>query len=409
MPDATIHPLMQEQTHHQTLLEDARRQLAFFAPSLRTDGGFDILGQDGIPLPRGPQDLHLTARMVHAFTLGAAIGFEGAEQIIDAGMRFIWTYHRDPDHGGYMWSSGAEGNSDKLAYGHVFTLLAGASAKVADHPQADRLIADITDILDTRFWDEKAGLLREEFQRDWQPLSGYRGMNANMHGAEAFMAAHEATGEAEYLTRAGRILDFFTARMAPRHNWRIPEHYTETWQVDPGYHGDPMFRPAGTTPGHSLEFARLVLQHWDLAGRPDNGAPLRARRLAEQALQDGWRADGGLVYTLAPSGQPAIRTRYWWPVTEALGAICALHKADPRATDDGWYRRLWAHAETHLIDRDHGGWFHELDDAARPAAHQFHGKIDIYHALQAVLLPLVPGLSRLPQSLLSRRSRGLGA
>ena len=30
---------------------------------------------------------------------------------------------------------------------------------------------------------------------------------------------------------------------------------------------------------------------------------------------------------------------------------------------------------------------------------QFAGKPDIYHALQATLLPLVPGLSRLPDEL----------
>ena len=38
-----------------------------------------------------------------------------------------------------------------------------------------------------------------------------------------------------------------------------------------------------TTPGHSLEFARLVRQHWDLAGRPDSGAPDRAARLGRRS------------------------------------------------------------------------------------------------------------------------------
>ncbi|MFV0490499.1 MAG: AGE family epimerase/isomerase [Pseudorhodobacter sp.] len=397
---------MADPAHRAALFADARRQLAFFAPSLRADGGFDLLDFDGRPLPRTAQALHTTARLVHSYTLGAAIGFAGAERIIDAGMGFLWSQHRDGVHGGYLWSVGPDGISDKLAYGHVFTLLAGSSAKIAGHPQADRLIADITDVIDTHFWDEEKGLLRDEFRRDWQVFSSYRGMNSNMHGAEAFMAAFEATAEAEYLSRAGRILDFFTARMAAAHGWRIPEHYTETWQVDPDYSGDPMFRPAGTTPGHSLEFARLILQHWDLSGRPENDAPRRARRLVERALSDGWRDDGGLVYTLDTTGRPAIRSRYWWPVTEALGAISALQKADPQKTDAIWYHRLWSHSERYLIDHDHGGWIHELDEAGNPAMRQFQGKPDIYHSLQATLLPLVSGLSRLPTALQSLRLNG---
>jgi len=48
----------------------------------------------------------------------------------------------------------------------------------------------------------------------------------------------------------------------------------ENWTVDPGYSGNPMFRPAGTTPGHSFELGRLMLQHWELSGKPANSAAL---------------------------------------------------------------------------------------------------------------------------------------
>ncbi|MBL8587441.1 MAG: AGE family epimerase/isomerase, partial [Methylobacteriaceae bacterium] len=195
--------------------------------------------------------------------------------------------------------------------------------------------------------------------------------------------------------RAGRILDFFLRRMAPAHGWRLPEHYREDWSVDPDYRGNPMFRPAGTTPGHSLEFARLALQHWDLCGRPDDGASQRARALIERALGDGWAEQGGLVYTLGEGGAVAIADRYWWPVTEAIGAVASLLKLDRRRADEDWYRRLWRFAAERLIDPVHGGWFPELDAAGAPAGRQFIGKPDIYHAVQAALIPLDPGLSRL--------------
>lgn len=395
--------------HRRWLLEDAARQLRFFDASLRADGGFDLLDQAGRALPRAGQPLHVTTRMVHCHTLAHLLGHPGAERFVEAGLAFLWRHHRDPVHGGYVWAADAGGIRDgqKLAYGHVFVLLAAASARQIGHPAADRLLDDITEVIETRFWDDEAGLLREEFHRDWAPLSDYRGMNANMHGVEAMLALHEATGAAPWLDRAGRVLAFLTARMAPAHGWRVPEHYTADWQVDPVYEGDPMFRPRGTTPGHSLELARLVLQHWDLSGRPATDAPLRARRLSEQALADGWLPAGGLAYTL-DQGRVARANRYWWPVAEGIGALASLGKAGPtpeEAARDGiWYRRLWAFAATHLIDPVQGGWFPEAGPDGRPVEAQFTGKPDLYHSLQAVLLALVPGLSRLHDDL---RASGL--
>lgn len=383
--------------HRAFLLADARRQLDFFRPSLRADGLFDVLDLDGRPVKGAAQELHATTRMVHSYALAKALGDPNADAIIDAGMAFLWNAHRDKTHGGYVWSlkDGVVSDGTKLAYGHVFVLLAGSSAKMVGHPDADRLIADAIASLEQHYWDEARGLLRDEFAQDWKPFSTYRGMNANMHGVEAMLAAFEVTGDKKWLIRAGRILDFFVGKMAPAHDWRIPEHYTEDWQVDPGYTGNPMFRPAGTTPGHSLELGRLTLQHWDLNGRPGDGALDRARRLIEQALSTAWLPDGGFAYTVGLDGKITMPDRYWWPVTEGIGALSALLKVSPTPADEVWYRKLWQFADSHLIDHARGGWFPELDNTGKPTGRQFIGKPDIYHALQADLIPLADGLSNL--------------
>lgn len=387
--------------HLAWLRADAARQVRFFRPSLRAGGAFAVLDLDGTPLPGGLQELHTTTRLVHSFALAHAAGLPDCTDMIDAGMARLWSHHRDGRHGGYVWSTDAGGVADgtKLAYGHVFVLLAGASAKTAGHPDADRLIADVAEIIDRHFWDEPCGRLRDEYTRDWQPFSTYRGMNANMHGVEALLAAFEATGEPQHLARAGRILDFFVGEIAPAHGWHIPEHYDAHWRVDRAYRGNPMFRPPGTTPGHSFELGRLALQHWDLSGRPDDGAPGRARTLIHTALDAAWLREGGFAYTLGDDHRVLIRDRYWWPVAEAIGAVAALQKLDPQEEDEAWYRRLWTFADASLIDHARGGWFPEIDDRGRPASRQFTGKPDIYHSLQAVLLPQVPGLSRLADDL----------
>ena len=383
--------------HRAWLADQSNRQLAFFAASAGSAPGFCLLDHAGAALGADVQELHTTTRLVHAYSLGQLRGYQGASRIIDQGMAYLASHHKDPVHGGYFWALSDSGVHDprKLAYGHVFVLLAAASAKMAGHPDADALLADIADVLDRRFWEEDAGLFSDEWNRDWTPFSTYRGMNANMHGVEALLAAYEATGEALFLDRAGRILDFFVHQIAPVNGWRLPEHYTAGWQIDRAYAGNHMFRPAGTTPGHAFELGRLALQHWDLAGRPANGAPKAARNLIERALADAWLPDGGLAYTLDFEGQVADGSRFWWPVTEAIGAISALIVMDRRAEDEIWYRRLWDFANAHFIDHAKGGWFPAIDDKGAPTSSIFTGKPDIYHSLQACLIPLSGRLSRL--------------
>jgi mannose/cellobiose epimerase-like protein (N-acyl-D-glucosamine 2-epimerase family) len=161
-----------------------------------------------------------------------------------------------------------------------------------------------------------------------------------------------------------------------------------------------MFRPAGTTPGHSFELSRLMLQYWDLSGRPEGTHVENARGLLDQALKDAWHDDlGGFVYTLNFDGSWDNAARYWWPVTEAIGTVAAFQKLAPTATDDMWYRRLWKFSEDHLIDANKGGWFPELDASNAPSSTQFAGKPDIYHAIQATLFPQVGALSNITAAL----------
>ena len=44
----------------------------------------------------------------------------------------------------------------------------------------------------------------------------------------------------------------------------------------------------------------------------------------------------------------------------------------------------------HLIAEEHGSWAHELSPDNTPSATVWAGKPDIYHALQATLIPRLP-------------------
>ncbi|MEO1638398.1 MAG: AGE family epimerase/isomerase [Pseudomonadota bacterium] len=384
--------------HRAWLKDQACQLLDFFDAAYRPDTpGFAQLDHAGTPLGTTLQELHATTRMVHSYALGHKIGHPGALVIVDHGMRYLAQNHHDADHGGYVWACDAGGVQDgrKLAYGHVFVLLAASSALSVGHPDAQRLLDDADAVLTKHFWEADAGRFADEWNRDWTPFSTYRGMNANMHGVEALLTAFEVTGRDVFLAKAGQILDFFIGQIAPAEGWRLVEHYTGDWQVDRDYAGDHMFRPAGTTPGHSFELARLSLQHWDLSGRPDSDAPVAARQLIMQALADAWLPEGGLAYTLNFDGSVADGSRFWWPVTEAIGAVGALIACEGRADDEAWYRTLWHFADRYFIDHDRGGWYPAIDEAGKPTSSIFAGKPDIYHALQACLFPPSGRLSRM--------------
>ena len=67
----------------------------------------------------------------------------------------------------------------------------------------------------------------DAFDREFHRAEPYRGQNANMHLAEAYLAAHEATGDKQLLERAARIARRIAGRAADATEgaWRLPEHF----------------------------------------------------------------------------------------------------------------------------------------------------------------------------------------
>uniref|UniRef100_UPI000DF20D4E AGE family epimerase/isomerase n=1 Tax=Candidatus Halocynthiibacter alkanivorans TaxID=2267619 RepID=UPI000DF20D4E len=317
-------------THRAWLLSQATALLDFYRPNvLNPAGGFHVLDDDGGPLPAGSaqngaeRQLHDTTRMVHCFAMAKLWGQSGVDDVIDHGMDLLWTRHRDAAHGGYFWGVDDSGptNPAKQAYGHAFVMLAAASAKAADHPDADRLLADVSEVLQARFWEESCGAAREEYSADWQVTSDYRGQNSNMHLTEALMAAYEVTGEQSYLGMAQRIAGLIVNRHARHQDWRIAEHFDRHWQVDREYAGNPVFRPRGITPGHALEWSRLLIQLWELGARQQAWLPDAAKRLFFNAIETGWNAQtGGFYYTLDWNNTPDQADRFWWPCAEGIAA-----------------------------------------------------------------------------------------
>lgn len=390
-------PLLSRPVHRRWLMSQAEGLVEMFRASIGGRGGFRMLGLDGQPM-FGPDEvfgLHDTTRLVHVFSLATGLGIPGLHRGIDQGMHFLRKAHHDARHGGYFWSVNANGpvRDDKQAYGHAFVLLAAASALRAGHPDAPALLADVSEVIQAHFWEDGPGAMAEEFAADWSPREGgtYRGQNSNMHATEALMAAFEATGERLYLDMATRIADLIINRHARALGWRVGEHFSRDWQLDKSYSGDPMFRPAGITPGHALEWARLLVQLFDLSGQAQGWMIEAAKGLFSEATRHGWdKARVGFLYTLDWHNQPLQSLRLWWPNAEAIGAAATLFKQDGDALALQWYAEVWDVVGAQFIDHARGGWFPEILPDGTPGSAIFAGKPDLYHAFQACLVPLLP-------------------
>ena len=79
-----------------------------------------------------------------------------------------------------------------------------------------------------------------------------------------------------------------------------------------------------------------------------------------------------------------------WVAAEATATAAALHAATGDPAYAAWYATWWDHVAEVFLDPERGSWHHELDPANRPSATTWAGKPDIYHAVQATLIPRLP-------------------
>ena len=203
--------------------------------------------------------------MTYVFALAHLTGVAGAGALAASGLDALASRYADREHGGWFASLDPAGNvldTAKANYAHAHVLLAASSALAAGIPGADAALEAATAAIDRHFWSDAEGLALESWNAGFTEPEAYRGANSNMHSVEAYLAAGDVTGRPAWHQRAASIAGYLVNVQARAHAWRIPEHYDQNWQPLQDYNADrpnDPFRPPGTTPGHSFEWARLLL------------------------------------------------------------------------------------------------------------------------------------------------------
>lgn len=385
---------------NKAFLQQIRDELLQFGHRFPSPGGASYyLGDDGTPWKDRPRETWITSRMVHVYSIGAFLGHAGSEELIDAALRGLLGELHDDVNGGWYAGRTADGGilPNKACYAHAFVILAGTSALLADRPGARELLEEALTVYDQKFWNEEEGLSCDIWNTEFTELDPYRGLNANMHTVEAFLAAADVLGSEKYRIRAGRIIDH-VARWAESNHYRLPEHYSSDWVADLECNRekpDDQFKPYGATPGHGLEWARLITQ-WALStykdGKKADDYIALAEKLYNRAVSDAWNCDGapGVVYTTDWEGKPIVHDRMHWTLAEAINSAAVLYHVTRKNKYARDYATFMEYLDDKVLDHENGSWFHQLDRENRVIGTVWPGKSDLYHALQAVLIPYSP-------------------
>lgn len=362
-------------------------------------GSSYYLGDDGTPWTDRPRETWITCRMAHVYSIGVKLGHSGSESLVDAAISGLMGELCDKKNGGWYPGVTADGKilPNKQCYAHAFVILAASSAMIAKRPYAENLLKEALELFDLRFWNEEEGLACDTWDTSFSKCDEYRGLNANMHSVEAFLAVADVTGDEKYRVRAGRIIDHVIG-WAKENNWRIPEHFSSDWVADLECNKDKpadQFKPYGATPGHGIEWARLITQ-WAKSTYSDDekAKPYidAAESLYNRAIEDAWGADGapGIAYTTDWEGKPVVHDRMHWTLAEAINTSAVLYRVTGNEKYANDYATFMQYLDEKVHDKVYGSWYHQLDQNNRVIGTVWPGKSDIYHALQATLIPYSP-------------------
>lgn len=269
------------------------------------------LDQTGAPIA-APRRIRNQARQTFAFARAGLLGWDGPwREATEAGVAVLLERALRAD-GGTRHALGADGapSDDRRDLYDLSCVLLGLSeaARALSRSALVRAAADLSAWCEQN-WSHPAGGYREGDITE----PGLRRQNPHMHLLEAFLALHEASGDAIYLARANRVADL-TARKSIQRGVLL-EFFADDWSTAAGERGSVV------EPGHEFEWAWLFSRLRARGGEDFTAAADALRTHAEGA---GVSANKQIVFDqIDVDGDIRANTSRIWTHTERLRAHLA--------------------------------------------------------------------------------------
>jgi mannose/cellobiose epimerase-like protein (N-acyl-D-glucosamine 2-epimerase family) len=274
-----------------------------------------VRADDYTPLPAVRYRAMACARQLYVFSEAGDAAHAG--QLFHAMRR----YFHDARRGGWFYSVDLEGaplDTTKDLYTHAFVIFACAHyAAATGDRDALQIIADTTSLVQSRF-AAPGGLLHAALEADFSGVRTGALQNPLMHLTEAYLAAHETTGDPAYESMLARLAEAIAGTFLHAPTGAIAE------------------LPIGSAdnrlePGHQFEWFYLVKRAGPVVAASGLEAHLsRAFDFARQYGVD--RTTGGVCAALDETGAVKDATQRIWAQTEYLRALATRGRPEDRET-----------------------------------------------------------------------------
>ena len=368
----------------------------WFPRSLPTSGeGFQQdFGGDWEPLGPTRRGLVFQARMIWVTATLArrapelVAGFDASASAM-AGLTRLDARFRRPHGGLAFWDD----DSDRThAYAIAFAIYAAAAVhRLAGDDVSRALAKEWFEWLDSRGWDDRVGLYRENLALGpasaVSPRLGPDIMGTPVGGVSSNALIHliEALTELVLANSSAGPRDRLATLVAKVEEWvardggRLWCHYS--------HDGRPLSRTVSW--GHDLEAFHIVHRARE-ALAISGTTPLL--ELAEHALREGIdRRHGGVFLERSPGRllRRRVVEKVWWVQAEALNALARLHLIHARETDRYFHalHDVWRFAHRNQLDHRHHGWIERVSRNGRRSLAQMkaHAWKACYHETRALL------------------------
>ncbi len=200
-------------------------------------GFFENIDALGAPVANQRRATLVQARLAYVFSHACLLNGDPAFREAAAhAIAFLVRAARAPD-GGWFRAASVEGatlDNTRDAYDHAFVLFALAWYFRATNDASAIQLADATwQSMKAQLVDARHGGFHEEFAPGRAQMKLPRRQNPHMHLLEALLALHVATGEKNWLRRAGTVVELFKRRFVDAETGALIEFFTEDWSPAP--------------------------------------------------------------------------------------------------------------------------------------------------------------------------------
>ena len=330
--------------------------------------------------PRADKGLILNARILWTFSKAFSVYrnpvyLAAARRAYEYLVRYFW----DQQFGGVYWMVDFEGqptDTKKRIYGQAFTVYALAEYY---HATGDAEILAralrLVENIEAAGHDARHGGYLETYERDWTLAVDQRLSDVDMDEKKSMNThLHLMEGYAALL----RFHEDSTVRLRLR---ELIEVFLNNI-VDPITHHFILFFDEQWWPksekisfGHDIEGSWLLCEAAEVLGDHDILKRVRAIavKMAQAVFEQGLGADGGLLYEADPTG--IIDTdKHWWPQAEAVVGFFNAYQLSGLQHFLNAAEKSWAFIDKCIVDHEHGEWFWLVSQSGVPCAG--HYKVD---------------------------------